>query len=118
MIPITCNPEHKEKEMKRFTNKLKQINKKCGISQDECWPAYYYIAIKKDTIINYLDLITDMLEPNSFNTECCFSKDECDDISEILSKLRKRLLKINRTLEGGYKEIILFDNYMKNLKGK
>ena len=97
MIPISYNAHIKEMKMKKFRNKLKQINKKCGVSQNVDYPTYY-ITTKKEIIIDYLEVIS-ILEPDIFNVECCFNKKECDDISKILSKLKKKLLLIDSLLE-------------------
>ena len=115
MIPISYNAHIKEMKMKKFRNKLKQINKKCGVSQNVDYPTYY-ITTKKEIIIDYLDVITSILEPDKFNIECCFNKKECDDISEILSKLKKKLLEIDSGLEDAYKELIIFDDCMEKRK--
>jgi len=115
MIPISYNAHIKEKEMKKFRNKLKQINKKYGISQNINWITYY-ITTKKETIIDYLNLIPNELEPDIFNRDYCFNKKECDDISKILSKLKKKLLEIDSGLEDAYKELIIFDDCMEKRK--
>lgn len=101
--------EEQMKQINELKDNLKIIKQKCEISRDtqlqDC-----YIVDRKMSLMRILDIIEvfdddiyDIIEGWSF------SEEEHAIIYKTLSKIKKKILKIDSKLEDVYKELIVFN---------
>lgn len=101
--------EEQIKQIEDLKDNLKIIKQKCGISRDTHWQEGYIIS-RKQALMRFLDVIETIdSEPFDVTEGWSFSEEEYDTIYKTLSKIKKKILKIDSKLEDVYKELIVFN---------